>query len=279
MLINRVFRRVLRLADDLQFEREIPPLEINYNQRSAKSRAEYAREFKHDACLKELPFLVQRANLSSGSSILDYGCGFGRLAYAASKYLNSEGCFFGYEINPTALAFLGRAYADSPNFHFGGNILRRSENYIAIKEHTGSDDGARADDIDLRGLVKGQVDAQWSHSVFTHMWIEPIIATLKSVNAVLAPDALCINTWLIVDDYAAYVLRCGMADRELPHRVNGAYTYSVDNPLMCTGYGLDTMIDIYDRAGHEIIEILWGSWAGRENNVTYQDIVISRPRP
>jgi hypothetical protein len=36
------------------------------------------------------------------------------------------------------------------------------------------------------------------------------------------------------------------------------------------------MEDIYRRAGHEIVEIRFGSWSGRENNVSYQDIVVSK---
>ena len=79
-----------------------------------------------------------------------------------------------------------------------------------------------------------------------------------------------------MDEFADYALRCGVADRTLPFRINGALSSSEDNPLTCTAYELSTVKQIYRDAGHEIVDILFGSWAGRDNGVTYQDIVISK---
>jgi SAM-dependent methyltransferase len=258
-------------------EPEIPPPEINYNQEAAKDAAQYVRRFKENACLRELPFLMRTAGLSPRSVLLDYGCGLGRLAYAATKYLTLEGSYFGYEPEPGALAFLRRAYAGRSNFTFGGRPLPRDEDYVAIGRDERRAGGTPAIEVDLTSFVTRPIEIQWSCSVFTHMWRESIVRVLSSISHVLAPGALCVNTWLCIDDFAAFVLRCGVADRELPFRVNGAWVYSEDNPLVCTAYELSTVRDIYKCAGHEIVEILWGSWTGRDNGVIYQDIIISRP--
>jgi SAM-dependent methyltransferase len=271
---ERIVRLLRTRPKPLLLEPEIPPPAINYNQSAAVDAAEYVRQFKTDACLRELPFLM-RMGLGPSSAMLDYGCGLGRLAYAASKYLSPEGSYFGYEPNPVALAFLKGAYAGRANFSFAGRTLRRDEDYVAIERREARDGGDAAGEIDL-SFVRRPLTVQWSCSVFTHMWVDPIVNVLKSIGPALAPGAVCVNTWLCIDEFAAYALRCGVADRALPHQVNRAYTYSQTNPLVCTAYDLSTVREIYARADHDIVDILWGSWSGRDNGVTYQDIVVSK---
>jgi hypothetical protein len=139
--------------------------------------------------------------------------------------------------------------------------------------------GRKAVDVRPQEFIGRIADIQYSSSVMTHMWIEAIWKLLENLNQVVKPNGYCVNTWLIVDEFAEYSLRCGLADRILPYTVRGARTYSMQNPLMCTAYDLATVHDAYARTGQEIMQILWGSWSGRGNGVHYQDIVLSRPRP
>ncbi len=259
-----------------QMEREIPSPQINYNQLQAKSAKEYLRVFKERACIKELPFLMDSVGLKPSSRLLDYGCGLGRLAYAASKFLSDDGAYYGFEPNMEALTFLKTAYAERPNFHFHGVELSVEDDYVAVAKGDRREEGVKANEIDPTEFVDSAIDVQWSCSVFTHMWTDSIINSLRSFNDMVSVEGHCVNTWLVVDDFAAYLLRCGRADRTLPFRINGALTSSEDNPLNITAYELSTVQEIYRDAGHEIVDILYGSWAGRDNGVIYQDIVISK---
>lgn len=264
--------------DPSTLERGIPPPGINYNQVAAEDASTYVRTFKEQACLKELPFLM-RQGLTPGSALLDYGCGLGRMAYAVSKYLDPQrGAYFGYEPNQTSLTYLRDAWAPLPHFHFAGTELPPEEDYIAIHQQAQRTGGTSAGLARLGDLCTRPIDVQYSSSVFTHMWRNDIVALLKEMTRVLAPAGVCVNTWLCVDDFAAYILRCGLADRTLQHRVKDVLTYSLDNPLTCAAYEWDTVQGIYHDAGHEITEVLWGSWSGRDNGVHYQDIIVSRPR-
>jgi SAM-dependent methyltransferase len=258
-------------------DKRIPPPEINFNQNERSSLDSYVDVFRRDACIRLLPFLMNHAGLTPGGSILDYGCGLGRLAYAASHFLTQDGAYFGYEPNQDALRFLKSAYSDLSNFHFGGAQLTKTADYIAVKENRGNPEGIEATDVDIADLVNRSIDVQFSSSVFTHMWMEPIIGVLQQFTKLLSIQGTCVNTWLIIDDFAAYTLRCGVADRKLPFKINGAWTYLEENPLMCTAYELKDVEAVYAAAGHKIEAILWGSWSGRDNGTTYQDIVISRP--
>lgn len=265
-------------SESSAFDNRIPPPSINYNQKPCRTLDEYINVFRRNACAKELPFLVERCGLTPESTILDYGCGLGRLAYAASNFL-SGGRYIGYEPNQRALAFLNGAYATRPNFRFLGEELHGADDYVGLQLGTASPAGIQSTAMDLSGIAGIEADAQYSSSVFTHMWIPAIERVLASFRTAMAPGGVCVNSWLIVDSVAEYGMRCGIADRVLPHEVKGALTYSLDNPLVCTAYRLDTVRGIYERGGHEILEILWGEWSGRatHNAVHYQDLVLSRP--
>jgi hypothetical protein len=106
---------------------------------------------------------------------------------------------------------------------------------------------------------------------------QSIINVLRDFSGILKPDGLCVNTWLAIDEFAAYALSCKLADRALPYEVDGFLTYSKENPLVCSAYRLHAIQEIYAAAGHTIVSILWGSWSGRGNGLTYQDVVISTP--
>ena len=284
-MIDTILRKNLRLKWAIRkwlrsssIEEEIPSPAINYNQSPTLTVEKYIRHFKENACLTELPFLVDHAELGIESTLFDYGCGLGRLAYAASKYLGTKGRYIGFEPNQDALRFLNGAYLPHRNFEFHGVELRLEEDYVALEHGARRIDGTSSTDINLEKIVRSQVDVQYSSSVFTHMWLDAIEKTLSSFSRIVKPTGYCVNTWLIVDDFAAYTLKCGLADRKLPYVVNGAMTYSEYNPLVCTAYRLNDVLARYARAGHEIVEIFWGSWSGRGNGAHYQDIVISRAR-
>jgi len=156
------------------------------------------------------------------------------------------------------------------------NYIYQSENYtplVQLREVQSNTTGAS---IRLPEEYRNYFDVAWSLSVFTHMWRDSIINTLMEQSKVVNYSGICVNTWLIVDEFARYIMKCGVADRQLPFEVNGALTYSLDNPLVCTAYKIQDVYEIYQKAGHEILDIEFGSWAGRKNEVSYQDVVISR---
>jgi SAM-dependent methyltransferase len=268
---------VTKTISPKRLEPEIPSPGLNYNQAPSISLRRYIAAFKQNACLKELPFLID-LGLRKDSVLFDYGCGLGRLAYAASKFLGDGGRYIGYEPNARALSFLKNAYRRKSNFEFHGDALSSEEDYVAVKAGEFRIGGKKSLDISPQDYVDKIVDIQYSSSVLTHMWLDAISRLLENFNSIVKPGGLCVNTWLIVDDFARYTLSSGVADRSLPYVVNKAYTYSTKNPLMCTAYDLTDVTAAYQHAGHEIVKVLWGTWSGRGNGVHYQDIVISRPR-
>lgn len=261
----------------------VPPPRLNFNQSSGQSIDEYIRVFATEAIQKELPFLKKLAGLNSHSVTLDFGCGLGRLAsaYATDP---SVGKYFGYEPERLAREWLKSAYAKDPRFSFGGGDLPEVMNYVTNKTDKFSTEenflnrsDASCNQEALSALLQGStISLQYSCSVFTHMWMEDIIKSLQMFDRFSDEKTIYVNTWLIVDDHTRKALESGKTDRQLPISINGVYTYSETNPLVCTAYPIHLVEKIYADAGHQIEEILFGSWSGRDNGVVYQDIVVSK---
>ena len=282
------FETKSRKAD---FDRRIPHPEINYNQLASSSYQQYYQEYVSQSVLRELPELLKLASFSESSSdfaMLDYGCGLGRLAFAFTNFFGKTESrhYFGYEIHPSAYAFLANAYQDFPNTTFINDPLSLHDSYVEIQQKAPTSvpesDRIEASQVNLQTRIKKKLDLQFSHSVFTHMYRESIIHILKEFNHLMKPEGICVNTWFIVDRFAQSALSCGLADRELPFEFEkeGFYTYLKDNPLMCTAYKLEQLTAIYKAAEHEILDIRWGTWTGRlpTHQLSYQDVVISKPR-
>ena len=110
------------------------------------------------------------------------------------------------------------------------------------------------------------------------MYHSHTLETFNYLNTLSTRETLFVFTWLILDDRNRLAVDNGKADRKLPYEINNIFTYSELNPLVCTAYRLNDLLKIYHLSGHEIINIEFGSWSGigRNNQLTYQDVVISR---
>ena len=274
------------------FDLRFPHPVQNYNQKPCASYIEYKDVFAREAVMRQLPALLQICGYQERQpdfAMLDYGCGLGRLAYAFSSYFGDQAGrrYFGYQVHPEALEFLKKAYAAYPNVSVFGDPIQLDDSYVEIHEQetTSLNNEVKripAEAVRLTPGVDRSLDLQFSSSVFTHMYRPGIVHVLKEVTGLMKPGGLCVNTWLVVDRLAATALRCGLADRALPfeNSEQGFLYYREGNPLMCTAYRLEAIQAIYAEAGHEIVDILWGHWSGRQptHQFSRQDAVISRPR-
>jgi len=155
-------------------------------------------------------------------------------------------------------------------------------NYVdGFSSITDGHDESRASNF--QGLYQCANDAKlnwiWSSSGLTRLWPKTAKETLSYFQTISENvNSVQINTWLILDDKAKTALSNGTADRKLPLHVNGIFTYSVHNPLVCTTYSYSDVWLLYPQAELKIVDIHWGSWRGGvSNGVHYQDIVISQP--
>lgn len=287
-IVRAALRRRQKAMLEVSFERNsaslvrtIPHPRINYNTAiKSASLKRYLDSFLNQARDRELPFLKAVAGLGPNSLTLDFGCGLGRLA---SAYFDDEGSghYIGWEPEPKALKFLKNAYAENARFDFGGVPLPKQLNYVT---HSGSgnlnEKSSGAVATKLPTFMKSrQANLVVADSVFTHMWPRDCVENLKILKSVAAPGAVLVTTWFVVDDAVTESLKKGKADRKLPIVTeHGMLTYSKSNPLVCSAYPVNQVIEMYHEAGLPMPEIFYGSWSnsGRKNDYSYEDLVISK---
>lgn len=262
----------------------VPNPKINFNQPiNHLNINRYCEEFASASSSSELPFLKQIASLNEESITLDFGCGLGRLANAFYSKGGIVGSYYGWEPNQVALGWLNNAYADNSRFRFGGSELNPNQTYLSGDTAFSNfeTDLALPDKSKWEIFVKDvKFDLIWTHSVFTHMFPETAVEVLKLFKSVAKPGTWIINTFLCIDDATEKALKSKSADREFLYIVNGVHVFSETNPLSCTGYEIGTLRKIYRDAGLPNPIIRHGSWAGKNNGVTYMDLVIAQiPQP
>lgn len=288
--ISQIYSRVRLLILDLLFllnsareTRLIPRPSRNYNQhvKNVLSLKKYKHDFVTDSVNLQLPFLQNIAGLSESSMTLDFGCGLGRLAYAF-ELDPSSGRYLGWEPEKKALAWLKKSYEFNPRFRFEGAHIPAHLNYVTNQSGSKLQTSESVGELNLVGLEDAvsvnSLDLIVSHSVFTHMWPEDAQRTINRLSSLSHEATTMVHTWLILDSISVELVKEGLADRELPFEVREIFTYSLENPLVCTAYPLELLKRIYRDAGQEITSIFWGSWSGRgaSNGFSYQDVVTSQ---
>ena len=258
----------------------VPPPLINFNQtRNHFSISRYIREYREQSQSRELPFLKDIAQLNPNSVTLDFGCGLGRMASAYLMEGGSCGLYYGWEPDLFALKWLRKEYSQQNSFRFGGHPLTASQTYLS----KGTQPSENYEDKDLaipekeswHKFVEGvKFDLIWTSSIFTHTFPSTTVEILKLFKEIAKPGSWIVNTFLSIDDQSERAMKAGTADRKLPLSVNGIRTYDAKNPLVCTAYTVEQINQIYLEVGFPKPEIRFGSWAGRDNGVTYQDLVI-----
>lgn len=258
----------------------VPPPLINFNQPTNHfSISRYTREYREKSHSSELPFLKDLAQLNPSSMTLDFGCGLGRLASAFSTEGESCGLYYGWEPDPIALKWLQKVYNNQNSFRFGGHPLTPSQTYLSkITQFSENDENNNVAVPETESWLKfiraSKFDLIWTNSVFTHTFPSTTLELLKLFKEIAKPGSWIVNTFLAIDDHVERAMQAGYADRKLPLSVNGIRTYSEKNPLVCTAYTVDQITRLYMKVGFPKPEIRFGSWAGRDNGVTYQDLVI-----
>jgi hypothetical protein len=114
------------------------------------------------------------------------------------------------------------------------------------------------------------------------MLISGVANYLKQMSRVMVPGAACWNTFLLLDDFAesAAAASDGTTRWHMPHRVDGGRVRDRDDWASQVALDIDRVKAAYDAADLQIIDIRYGPWSGRKENIRAggQDVVIARKR-
>jgi ubiquinone/menaquinone biosynthesis C-methylase UbiE len=164
-----------------------------------------------------LRYFIELGDLKPGDTVLDVGCGFGRMALPLTGYLRAEGRYCGIDIVRAPIRWCQRHIATRhPNFCFEvADVYKKAYNPRGRYE---------ASDYRLP-YDSGSFDFVFLVSVFTHLLPPELRNYLAEVSRVLREDGRCLITYFLLNPESQALIRSERTSfafpvraRRLPHR-------------------------------------------------------------
>ena len=136
---------------------------------------------------------MNMAGLRPDDSVLDIGCGIGRIARYLCAYLNDSGHYEGFDILADCVAWCQENISPVfPNFHFTATPMRNT--YYRP-------DSSLPDAAEFRFPYEdASFDFVCANSVFTHLMPSVSQNYLKETARVLRPGGISCTTWFWYND-------------------------------------------------------------------------------
>jgi len=208
-----------------------------------------------------LSHLVALCELKPEDRVLDVGCGIGRLARALAGYLSVEGAYAGFDVDADGIQWCRRRYAHFPQFAFLHADVRNAR----FNPHGAIDPVAYAFPFE-----DGSFDVAVLISVLTHLTADPALHYLGQVRRVLAPGGRMLATFFVLDpDAPAPALAFGPAE-------DGMAVVDPSLPEEAVAYDGEWVLEALRAAGLDLVELHPGTWTGRADGLSFQDVVVAR---
>jgi len=194
----------------------------------------------------QVGFLTEFCGLRAGHSVLDIGCGVGRLAVPLTNVLGDQGSYDGFDVAQYMIDWCARNItATHPNFRF---------THADVKTSTASHDKG----VDAAEYVFPYPDATfdlaYAGSLFTHL--TPAAATnyLKQIARVLKPGGVFASTWNMYNSVTEKVLPGRSLATAWPHERDHHRLLDAEHPESNVAFDELWVRPSYDTAGLDIVE-------------------------
>lgn len=212
--------------------------------------------------------------LAADARILDFGCGYGRIALELIPRLTDAQTYVGLDPNAAAIewaaAHLG---AGRPHVTFE-RIDIASKPYNPQGELKGAEFWFPFDDDSL--------DLVFMISVLTHVDLPTVEAYIRETARVLKPETgRFVATFFLLDDDVDELIAAGKSTYRLRHQLGASRIENHSDPEAMIAHPRALVADILADAGFTDVAVRPGHWSGRTgvNQHDYQDLVIADLRP
>lgn len=217
-----------------------------------------------------LPLFVELSGLRPSHRVLDVGCGIGRMARPLTAYLDSNGLYEGFDIVAPSIEWCrANITPRHPQFRFEwANVFNSVYNpggSIAPSEYRFPYDNHYFDFVLLT-------------SVFTHMLPIDMEHYFAEIARVLKPTGSSFITYFLLNSESERLIAEGKSTLDLKYDFGVYRTTTESNPEHAVAYDEPAVLALYEDYEFEFTpRVHYGSWCGRNDFVSYQDIISARP--
>lgn len=215
-----------------------------------------------------LRYFIELGELKSNERVLDVGCGIGRMAIPLTEYLDEEGSYEGFDIVAKGINWCREKITPKyPNFHFQSvDVLNK--NYNPYGKHKASEHKF--------SYEYKSFDFIFLTSLFTHMLPQDMKNYFYEVTRVLKTSGRCLITFFLLNTESKKLVDENLSTLDFKYNAEGYRTINKNTPESAVAYNGELIRRLYEKYGLNIAEpIHYGSWCGREDFLSYQDIVIA----
>jgi SAM-dependent methyltransferase len=208
-----------------------------------------------------LSHLVALCGLRPEDRVLDVGCGIGRLARPLAGYLSIDGAYAGFDVNAAGIRWCTQRYGHFPQFSFAhADVLNARYN------PGGTGDAASY----AFPYEDGSFDVAVLVSVLTHLSGDVALHYLAQTRRVLAPGGRVLATAFVLDPHAPDPALVFGPPRDGTAVVDPAV------PEEAVAFDEDWLLEALRAAGLDLVALHPGSWTGRADGLSFQDVVVAR---
>ena len=213
-----------------------------------------------------LTHFVELGGLQPSDTVLDVGCGIGRMARPLAGYLSSEGSYDGFDVNREGVGWCRRRYARHGNFHFQvADLYNRRYN-----PH-----GAHAASAYRFPYDDERFDFAILTSVLTHLLEAEADHYISETARVLKPGGRVLATFFLLNPESRRLIADGSTSLAFLDPDDHVSVVDADLPEEAVAYDEGWVQERLREHGLEPGETRYGSWCGREESTSFQDIVVA----
>ena len=205
--------------------------------------------------------------LRTNERMLDVGSGLGRKTIPLTQYFDASAVYEGIDVTPAGVEWCQRTITPRfPNFRFQ-RIDVRNTLYNPTGTYAPSEYRFPFDDGSFTFVMLG--------SVFTHMLPRDVDHYLGEVRRVLAPGGRCLISYFLLNDASRALIAKGASTLAF-HDLDAEYaTISAEVPESAIALDESLVLSLYARTGLTIARADYGSWCGRGEYLSYQDLIFA----
>ena len=198
--------------------------------------------------LKQLA-LLEHFGLEPSASVLEIGCGLGRLSYELASFLDLDGRYTGFDVSPDAIEWLNEHYAPRlANFQF---------DFVDVANPRFHASGvADAHDVQFQ-YPDAAFDMVCAFEVFMHLPLDGVRNYISEIARVLRPGGCAVLTFMTIWEPGAEPVYQG---RPFVDIGGGVHTRFPEEQALSMGYEVELIRELFLASGLEEFAAIEGLW-------------------
>lgn len=215
-----------------------------------------------------LGYFIALGGLRRHHSVLDVGCGHGRMTKELLAYLSPGARYEAFDVRGNIIEKLQRTYTPRyPRFNFHhANIFNTSYNptgTVAASEY-------------VFPFEDDAFDFVFLLSVFTHLFPADMERYVSEISRVLKTGSRCLITYFLLNDESIRLIESGVIRKTFSHRRDHCRFEDEHVPERAIAVEEDFVRHMYERHRLKIVEpIRYGKWCRGRGPEMRQDMVVA----